>query len=84
LDNIFSGSWIMSIEFIGYIGTRLQSEIIAAQGPALDPAHVELAARIHEDGGFDRALVAFHSTSPESILVAGHAASVTKRLGWAC
>jgi alkanesulfonate monooxygenase len=71
----------MSVEFIGYIGTRLQSEIITAQGPALDPAHVEQAARIHEDGGFDRALVAFHSTSPESILVAGHAASVTKRLG---
>jgi alkanesulfonate monooxygenase len=71
----------MSVEFIGYIGTRLQSEIIPAQGPVLDPAHVEQAARIHDAGGFDRALVAFHSTSPESILVAGHAASVTKRLG---
>jgi alkanesulfonate monooxygenase len=71
----------MSVEFIGYIGTRLQSEVIPGQPPALDPAHVELAARIHEDGGFDRALVAFHSTSPESILVAAHAASVTSRLG---
>jgi alkanesulfonate monooxygenase len=71
----------MSVEFIGYIGTRLQSEIIAAQGPTLDPGYIEQAARIHEEGGFDRALVAFHSTSPESILVAGHAASVTKRLG---
>jgi alkanesulfonate monooxygenase len=70
----------MNVEFIGYIGTRLQSEIIPAQGPVLDPSHVEQAARIHEEGGFDRALVAFHSTSPESILVAGHAASVTKRL----
>jgi alkanesulfonate monooxygenase len=64
-----------------YIGTRLQSEIIPGQPPALDTAHVERAARIHEDGGFDRALVTFHSTSPESILVAGHAASVTTRLG---
>jgi alkanesulfonate monooxygenase len=71
----------MDIEFIGYIGTRLQSEIIPAEPPVLDPAHVEQAARIHEDGGFDRALVAFHSTSPESILVAAHAASVTHRLG---
>jgi alkanesulfonate monooxygenase len=71
----------MSVEFIGYIGTRLQSEIIASQGPALDPVHVEQAARIHEEGGFDRALVAFNSSSPESILVAGYAASVTKRLG---
>jgi hypothetical protein len=42
--------------FIGYIGTRLQSEIIPAQPPVIDPAHVEQAARIHEDGGFDRAL----------------------------
>jgi alkanesulfonate monooxygenase len=71
----------MNVEFIGYIGTRLQSEIIAAHGPALDPIHVEQAARIHERGGFDRALVAFNSSSPESILVAGYAACVTKRLG---
>jgi alkanesulfonate monooxygenase len=70
----------MSVEFIGYVGTRLQSEIIAASGPVLDPAHVVKAAQIHEEGGFDRALVAFHSTSPESILVAGHAAQATSRL----
>jgi len=70
----------MSIEFIGYIGTRLQSEIIPAPPAVLDPEHVEHAARIHESGGFDRALVAFNATSPESILVAAHAASVTQRL----
>jgi alkanesulfonate monooxygenase len=71
----------MSIEFIGYIGTQLQSEIIPPHGPVLVPEHVAQAARIHEEGGFDRALVAFGSTSPESILVAAHAASVTTRLG---
>jgi alkanesulfonate monooxygenase len=71
----------MSIEFIGYIGTRKFSEIHPAQGPALDRSWVETVAKAHEDGGFDRALVAFHATSPESILVAGHAASVTSRLG---
>jgi alkanesulfonate monooxygenase len=36
----------------------------------------------HDEGGFDRALVAFGSTSPESQLVVAHAASVTKRLGF--
>ena len=72
----------MSLEFIGYIGTQLRSEIIDAPRSGLDLAHVEQAARIHEDGGFDRALIAFHSTSPESILVAQHAASVTRRLGF--
>lgn len=70
----------MSVEFIGYIATRESSEIIPPTGPVIDLDHIEAVARAHEDGGFDRALVAFSSTSPESILIAGHAASVTKRL----
>lgn len=70
----------MSVEFIGYVGTHLQSEIIPYSGPAIDVAHVEEAARIHDEGGFDRALVAFGSTSPESQHVVGYAATVAKRL----
>jgi alkanesulfonate monooxygenase len=70
----------MSVEFIGFIGTRLQSETIAPHGPVLDADHVAQSARVHEAAGFDRALIAFHATSPESILVAAHAASVTQRL----
>jgi alkanesulfonate monooxygenase len=71
----------MSVEFIGYIGTRHASEIHPAEGPVIDRGYIERSARAHEEAGFDRALVAFHSTSPESILIAGHAASVTQRLG---
>lgn len=71
----------MTVEFIGYIATRESSEIIPARGPVIDVDYVEKVARAHEAAGFDRALVAFHSTSPESILVAGHAAAVTTRLG---
>jgi len=48
----------------------------------LDRSYVEATAKAHEDGGFDRALIAFHSTSPESILITAHAASVTSRLGF--
>jgi alkanesulfonate monooxygenase len=70
----------MSVEFIGYIATRESSEIIPATGPVIDLAHIEAVARVHDDGGFDRALVAFHSTSPESILIAAQAASVTRKL----
>jgi alkanesulfonate monooxygenase len=70
----------MSVEFIGFIGPRLQSEIIGPQGPALDPAYLEQSARAHDEGGFDRALIAFHSTSPDSIMLAAHATSVTKNL----
>ncbi|MGA8785650.1 MAG: LLM class flavin-dependent oxidoreductase [Polaromonas sp.] len=72
----------MSVEFIGFINTREASEIHPPQGPVIDVAYVEQVARVHEEAGFDRALIAFHSNSPESILVASHAASVTQRLGF--
>lgn len=71
----------MSVEFIGYVGSRNHSEIIPASGPVVDRKHIETAAKIHENGGFDRVLVAFHSNSPESILIAQHAASVAPDLG---
>ncbi|GAN87040.1 LLM class flavin-dependent oxidoreductase [Komagataeibacter intermedius] len=71
----------MPVEFIGYIGSRNQSETIPPAGPVVDLNHVETAAKIHENGGFDRTLIAFHSNSPESILLAQHAAAVTRDLG---
>jgi alkanesulfonate monooxygenase len=71
----------MPVEFIGFIGTSHASEIHPHRGPVIDRTYVETVARAHDAGGFDRALVAFGSSSPESILVAGHAASVTERLG---
>ncbi|AJO79183.1 LLM class flavin-dependent oxidoreductase [Pseudomonas sp. MRSN 12121] len=70
----------MSIEFIGYIGGHQSSEIHPRSGPALQPDYVEQVARAHEEAGFDRALVAFHSSSPDNTLIAAHAASVTRRL----
>ena len=72
----------MSVEFIGYIGTHHASEIHRHDGPAIDRDYVETVAKAHDAGGFDRALVAFGSTSPESQLVVAHAASVTRRLGF--
>lgn len=70
----------MSIEFIGFIGGHHASEIHPRSGPSLQPDYVERVARAHEEAGFDRALVAFHSSSPDSTLIAAHAASVTKTL----
>ncbi len=69
----------MSIEFIGYIGGHHASEIHPRSGPTLQPDYVETVARAHEEAGFDRALVAFHSNSPDSTLIASHAASVTRK-----
>jgi alkanesulfonate monooxygenase len=71
----------MPVEFIGFIGTNHASEIHPYKGPVIDKAYVETIARAHDAGGFDRALIAFHATSPESILVANHVATVTDRLG---
>src|ERR1700761_4615620 len=72
----------MSVEFIGYIGTHHASEIHKHSGPVIDRDYVETVAKAHDAGGFDRALVAFGSTSPESQRVVAHAASVTHRLGF--
>lgn len=70
----------MSVEFIGYIATQPGSEIHPRSGPTIQPEYVEKVARAHEEAGFDRALVAFHSNSPDSAFVAAHAASVTSKL----
>ena len=72
----------MSVEFIGYIGTRNVSEIHPPEGPVIDLDYLAANVRAHEAAGFDRALIAFHATSPESILIAAHGAALTTRLGF--
>jgi alkanesulfonate monooxygenase len=71
----------MSIEFIGYIPTRDSSEARAPVGPIIDRGYIERSSRAHEAAGFDRVLVAFHSTSPESILIGAHVATSAPNLG---
>ncbi|GAC89290.1 alkanesulfonate monooxygenase [Gluconobacter thailandicus F149-1 = NBRC 100600] len=71
----------MSIEFIGYVSAREQTETLDLSGPEIDPAYIAATALIHERSGFDRVLVAAHSTSPDSTLIAQYAASVTSQLG---
>nr|WP_314074464.1 LLM class flavin-dependent oxidoreductase [uncultured Roseococcus sp.] len=71
----------MSVEFIGYVGHFNSSESVRRTGPAVDVDHIEAVAKAHEYVGFDRALVAFHSNSAESILIGQHIAHVTERLG---
>ncbi|MFT9447724.1 LLM class flavin-dependent oxidoreductase [Gluconobacter japonicus] len=71
----------MPVEFIGFVSSQNHSEIIPPTGPVIDLAHIETAAKIHENGGFDRVLIAFHSNSPESILLAQHVAATTRTLG---
>ena len=70
----------MSVEFIGFIANSNASETIVRQGPVLDPNYIETVAKAHELGGFDRALLAFHSTTPDSLQVAQHVLAITKKL----
>jgi alkanesulfonate monooxygenase len=70
----------MSIEFIGYISNNNSSETIVRTGPVLDPTYIETVAKAHENAGFDRALLAFHSTTPDSLQVGQHVLGVTERL----
>ena len=72
----------MGVEFIGYVGHFNSSETMKRTAEAgIDPGYIATTAKAHELGGFDRVLVAFNSTSAESILVAQHIAAHTERLG---
>jgi alkanesulfonate monooxygenase len=70
----------MTVEFIGALGTREQSEIIPPQGPVVDRRWLSTIAKAHEYVGFDRALIAAGSSSPDAFQVAAYAAHETKTL----
>lgn len=68
------------VEFIGMISTQRFSEIHPASGPAIDRDYVKAFAQAHENAGFDRVLVAHHSTGPSATLTVAHAAAHTERI----
>lgn len=68
------------LEIIGFIGNHNASETIPRKGPILDLPYIRALAAAHENGGFDRVLLAFHSNSPESLLVGQYVADHTERL----
>ena len=73
----------MPVNFIGYIGFNNSSELHhGVRTRVLDRDYVEAAARAQEEGDFDRVLIPFGSNSPESQIVAAHAAALTTRLGF--
>lgn len=73
----------MGVKFIGYIGFNNGSETQdAIRSRILDKDYVDAAARAQDEGGFDRVLIPFGSNTPESQIVAAHAAANTTRLGF--
>ena len=75
----------MPIQIIGMIRTDNLSEIDSAVAQTveatLDPGFVAEFARAHEEAGFDRVLIGFHSTGSDAWAVAAHAAASTNKLG---
>jgi len=72
----------MSLEFIGMIQPRLQSEIHPAdKAVVLDKGYLRDFARAHEAGGFDRVLIGYYADAPDGFLVGGYVAAHTERLG---
>jgi alkanesulfonate monooxygenase len=71
----------MPIEFIGFLAHQETSESIGSHGPLINPEFLAAAARTQEYGGFDKALIAYHSAAPDALQVAAYAARDTTRLG---
>jgi alkanesulfonate monooxygenase len=72
----------MSVDFIGMISTQHKSETHPTQGPAIDRDYVKRFARAHEDAGFDRILIPYHSTDADTLLVAAYAAAHAEKIGF--
>ncbi len=74
----------MPVQLIGMIRTDNISEIDSAVAlsveAVIDPGFLAAFARAHEDAGFDRVLIGYHSTGPDAWAVAGHAAAQTEKL----
>lgn len=73
----------MPVEFIGMIATRPHREYepYVPGGAPVDREYVKQFARVHEDGGFDRALIGYGAAWPDGWSVASYAGAFTDRLG---
>lgn len=71
----------MSVEIVGMIHTRDTSETRQSSDPRIDRDYTVRFAQAHEEGGFDRILIGYGSTSPETTQIAGHVAARTEELG---
>jgi alkanesulfonate monooxygenase len=72
----------LTIEFIGLIDTREQSEIKRSPGPVIDREYTRRITRAHEDADFDKVLIGTASMFPEGTQVAAYAAQHSERLGF--
>lgn len=71
------------VEFIGTITAQESPDIEPAGGSGLDLAYLRRLTRAHEKAGFDRVLVPFVASAPDTFLVAHYAASHSEHLEFA-
>ncbi len=70
------------VEFIGMVQPREQSEIHPASGSSIDLGYLRASAKAHDEAGFDRFLIGWHSNGPDGLQLAAHAAAHTSRVGF--
>jgi alkanesulfonate monooxygenase len=68
------------LEVLGLISTQYGSETHLASGPVIDKTYLSTIALAHENAGFDRVLIGYHSSAPDGFQVAAYAAARTTRL----
>ncbi|MFV0532936.1 MAG: LLM class flavin-dependent oxidoreductase [Cumulibacter sp.] len=71
-----------NIEVLGMVGTREESEAMAADTEdGIDVGYLRRFAKAHDEAGFDRVLIGYSSTSPDGMAVAADVLNQTKKLG---
>lgn len=69
-----------SLEILGMISTAYASETHAHTGPQIDQSYTAAFALAHEQAGFDRILIGYHSAIPDGFQVAAFVAQQTDRI----
>jgi alkanesulfonate monooxygenase len=72
----------MTLEFIGMIQPREQSEIHPPRGAAIDLGYLRASAQAHDEAGFDRFLIGWYANGPDGLQLAAYAAAHTRRVGF--
>jgi alkanesulfonate monooxygenase len=72
---------MMTVSFTGLVAARDPSEAGGREPDAFDLDYLRAFAKAHEDGGFDRVLIGYGSTSPDGLHLGTYVTAVTERLG---
>ena len=71
----------MPVEINGLLHHNLSVETKPVPSSHYDLDAIRLQARLHDEGGYDKVLIANAATMPDNISVAGYVGAVTERLG---